>query len=445
MKQQGRSPMNYENNNSALVAASGDTFAAGNEIAFETLGTEKLRIMVLLAIMSAAALFSLIPPTYFSPEMANAFRGNLTPFIKWRFVVLGGLVLYLLAERLLLSFLIKRNRTLPGIYHYVTALIETSCPTAAIMVAAIYTEPSSAIATIPVFIYPVFIVLSALRLNFRLSLFTGFVAAMEYLWVAKTFFIDQQSSYAPIHVSKAVALFMLGVVTGLVALEIKKRIIDSYKTTEERNRIVSMFGEHVSPAVVDALLSHAELRSEKKDVCVMFLDIRDFTGFAEKKSPEEVVKYLERLFEFMIEIVNRNNGIINKFLGDGFMAVFGAPVSTGRDCLNAVTAAREILGRLKTDVESGLLPSTTIGIGLHAGEAVTGNIGSALRKEYTVIGDVVNLASRIEKLNKEFGSRILVSEIVWKAAFSEHLRDVTPKGRVQVRGRQEPIQVYQLA
>jgi adenylate cyclase len=229
-------------------------------------------------------------------------------------------------------------------------------------------------------------------------------------------------------------------------LQIRKRILETLRTAEDRNEIVSMFGKHVSPEVVDQLLAHgAELRGEKKEVCVMFLDIRNFTGFAEQRTPEEVVDYLDRLFEFMIEIVNRNQGIINKFLGDGFMAVFGAPLSTGRDCLNAVTASHEILSRLRNDVELGLLPETNIGIGLHAGEAVTGNIGSSLRREYTVIGDVVNLASRIEKLNKEFGSNLLVSEAVWKSAFSEHLRDATPKGRVQVRGRVDPIQVYQLA
>ena len=85
----------------------------------------------------------------------------------------------------------------------------------------------------------------------------------------------------------------------------------------------------------------------------MFLDIRNFTTFAEKRTPEEVVAYLESLFEFMIEIVNRHHGVINKFLGDGFMAVFGAPLSDGSDCLNGVTAAREILARVEAEVAQG--------------------------------------------------------------------------------------------
>jgi len=106
----------------------------------------------------------------------------------------------------------------------------------------------------------------------------------------------------------------------------------------------------------------------------MFLDIRNFSAFAEKRTPEAVVAHLESLFEFMIEIVNRHHGVINKFLGDGFMAVFGALVSDG------VEAAREIILRVESEVAAANVLPTRVGIGLHAGEAVTGSIGSALRK-----------------------------------------------------------------
>ncbi|HXC68419.1 MAG TPA: adenylate/guanylate cyclase domain-containing protein, partial [Pyrinomonadaceae bacterium] len=156
------------------------------------------------------------------------------------------------------------------------------------------------------------------------------------------------------------------------------------------------------------------------------------------------VRYLESLFEFMIEIVNRHHGIINKFLGDGFMAVFGAPLSDGKDCANALEAAQEILNRVQQEVQAGTILPTTVGIGLHAGEAVTGSIGSALRREYTVIGDVVNLAARIEKLNKDFDSQLLISEMVWQAVNADGGKAV-PMGQVQVRGREQAIQVYQLA
>jgi len=230
-----------------------------------------------------------------------------------------------------------------------------------------------------------------------------------------------------------------------VTVQIKQRLMKSFEIVEERNRISRTFGEYVSPIVMKKLMTlKPDLRSEKRDVCVMFLDIRDFTSFAEKRTPEEVVRYLESLFEFMIEIVNRHHGVINKFLGDGFMAVFGAPLSDGDDCLNGVSAAREILLRIEEEVALGNVLPTTVGIGLHSGEAVTGSIGSSLRKEYTVIGDVVNLASRIEKLNKRFQSRLLVSENVW-TSLGETSTEAIPMGNVHVTGRENGIGIYQLA
>jgi adenylate cyclase len=146
----------------------------------------------------------------------------------------------------------------------------------------------------------------------------------------------------------------------------------------------------------------------------------------------------------MINIVNRNHGIINKFLGDGFMAVFGAPFSNGLDSCNAVNASKEILQKLKEEIEAGSILPTTVGIGLHTGNAVTGNIGSIQRKEYTIIGDVVNLASRIESLNKQFNSQFLISGTV-KEAIGDAGNDAVSLGEVIVKGRAEPVEIFKLA
>ena len=419
----------------------------------EALGTERLRVLVLTIVITVSLFLSLIPPTFFSEGIEHVFRGEMQAFVYWRFVILLVLALYLVGERVLLGHVFKNGRKVPGFYRYATAFVETSFPTAEIILLASYTDDQVAALAMPVFIYPVFIVLSALRLNFRLCVFTGAVAALEYTLVGM-FYLGRADGSAlnpllvngPLHVVKGVILLALGVVTGLVALQIKKRILDSFRMAEERNAIVNTFGQHVSPAVVDKLLERgAGVRSEKRDVCVMFLDIRNFTAFAENRHPEQVVEYLESLFEFMIEIVSRHRGIVNKFLGDGFMAVFGAPLSDGRDCANAVAAAREILARVDEEVARGSVLPTRVGIGLHAGEAVTGSIGSSLRKEYTVIGDVVNLASRIEQLNKQFGSQLLLSEVVWEAAQEDGLAGAHPMGYVPVKGREAPIRIYRVA
>lgn len=146
----------------------------------------------------------------------------------------------------------------------------------------------------------------------------------------------------------------------------------------------------------------------------------------------------------MIEIVNRNHGIINKFLGDGFMAVFGAPFSEGSDSQNAVRAAREILQKLHQEVEAKRILPTKVGIGLHAGNAVTGNVGSSQRKEYTIIGDAVNLASRVESLNKQFDSQLLISEAV-RNAIGKDGEEAISLGKVTVKGRNDPVEVFKLA
>src|ERR1700752_159774 len=422
------------------------------EFALESLKSDRLRVSSLIGAIVSALLFVLIMAPIFYDQFQSAFHGNFREFLIAVYVIFGANVCYLTAERIVLSRLIKKQQKPFAALKYLSAFVETSIPTAGMMVGSPFLGPIYTLFTPAAFIYPLFISLSALRLNVRLCIFTGAVAGFEYTLLA-LYFIQKSSSSGvepiltgvPHHLLKGFLLLLTGVVTGLVTMQIRKRILSSFTVVEERNRISRTFGEYVSPEVMGKLMElKPDLRSENKNVCVMFLDIRDFTGFAEKRTPEEVVAYLESLFEFMIEIVNRHHGIINKFLGDGFMPVFGAPLSDGKDCVNALKAAQEILARVQQEVEAGTILPTTVGIGLHAGEAVTGSIGSALRREYTVIGDVVNLAARIEKLNKRFDSRLLISEIVWQAVSSDGSKAV-PMGQVEVRGREQGIQIYQVA
>jgi adenylate cyclase len=433
-----------------LLAVDHDVFE--KEFAIESLKSDQLRVSILIGAIVSALLFVSVMAPIFYDEFQSTFHGNFRGFLITVYLIFGANVCYLAFERIVLGRLIKKQQKPFAALKYLSAFVETSIPTLGMMVGSTFLGPIYTLFTPAAFVYPLFISLSALRLNVRLCIFTGAVAGLEYTLLA-LYFIQKSSNTAvepilagvPHHLLKGFLLFLTGVVTGLVTLQIRKRIISSFSVVEERNRISRTFGEYVSPEVMDKLLDlKPDLRSENKNVCVMFLDIRNFTGFAEKRTPEEVVEYLESLFEFMIEIVNRHHGIINKFLGDGFMAVFGAPLSDGKDCANALKAAQEILARVQQEVEAGTILPTTVGIGLHAGEAVTGSIGSALRREYTVIGDVVNLAARIEKLNKRFDSQLLVSEIVWQAVSTDGGKAV-PMGQVEVRGREQAIQIYQVA
>jgi len=216
-------------------------------------------------------------------------------------------------------------------------------------------------------------------------------------------------------------------------VQLRRKIRRTFRAVQERERVVSAFGQQVSPQIVEELLKQGpEIASRRSFVCVMFMDIRNFTVLVEHRSPEEIVALQNEVFGTAVEVVNRHHGVINQFLGDGFMATFGAPISKGNDCSNALAAARELVVKVK---------DLKIGIGLHAGDAVTGNVGSAERKQYSVTGNVVILASRIEQLNKEFGSQLLVSREVLEKTGEQ----AASLGAVRVKGREQPIEIYRIA
>jgi len=361
------------------------------------------------------------------------------------------IAVYELYMRHLVTRALAEGRQPSTVARYGNALVESALPTVAVLVEASFTSLFVAILSPPVFVYFVFIALSGLRLDFRLSVFSGACAAAQYLVIAwiglQNLDVDAGYPYlltaAPSHVGKGFVLLLTGVVTGVVGMRVRQAMETSIRLLAEKDRVVDLFGQQVSAAVVTKLLSQPDSTSEARHVCVMFLDIRDFTTFSEKRRPQEVVDYLNTLWSFTVDIVNAHDGIINKFLGDGFMATFGAPVSSGDDCKHAVLAARAILARVGLEQSKGTLPPTRVGIGLHAGVAVTGNIGGKGRKEYSVIGDVVNLASRIESLNKPHGAQLLISEEVRKGAEAE-TQDAVSLGPITVKGRQQPVEVFKL-
>jgi adenylate cyclase len=416
------------------------------EIEREVLQSERLRTGLLAGVFALLGILFTLGPLLV-PEKFSIFGiAQLPRLQRWVALFFAAYMSYALFARSLYGYLLRHDKRVPLFGRYANAFIETSGPTLfIILLLQFLPEPSIVLNTPAPFAYLVFIVLSTLRLDTGLSLFTAGVAAAELGALVGALYSGQQSN-APagpllFQIGKVAMLLVVGATTAFVAWQIRLRLLQSFRLLHERNRITSIFGQHVSPAVVEALLQQKE-QSESRHVCVMFLDIRNFTTFSEKRSAEEVVEYLNQIFSFCIEIINQNNGIINKFLGDGFMAVFGAPLSDGRDVRNAVQAARQIIERVAEAVEQGRLPQTSVGIGLHCGDAVTGNVGSATRKEYTVIGDVVNLASRIEQLNKQYGTQLLISEEV-----CHYCNDLATDfvAETMVKGRSEPVRIYRLA
>lgn len=419
-------------------------------LAGEIVRSERTRMAILAGIFGLLMLVFPLIALVFREEYARHVGSPAA--IGYAVGISGALVCYELLARYLLGRQLARGHAPLRLLQFLGALIETSVPSILMVLMAQFADPARVLQGPAGFLYGVFIVLSTMRLDFALSAFTGSVAALEYAALSLAYAYDAGGDVhaaefgAPgFIVLKGLVLLLAGVAAGFVAGQLRRRVVNASRATEERRRIVAAFGQQVSPEIVEELLGQGpDMASRRAFVCVMFMDIRDFTRLVQDKSPEEIVAFQNAVFGTAAEIVNRHRGIINQFLGDGFMATFGAPLATGNECCDALAAARELVASVRELSDAGRIPATTVGIGLHAGEAVTGNIGSAERRQYSVTGNVVILASRVEQLNKLYGSQLLVSGEVLRACRGQ-ARDAAPLGPVQVKGHDEPIELYRIA
>jgi class 3 adenylate cyclase len=211
-------------------------------------------------------------------------------------------------------------------------------------------------------------------------------------------------------------------------------------------RIKALFGQHVSTEVAQELISNDVSGSESKsyEATIMFLDIRDFTLFADSKLPNEVAAFQNIIFGEYINLVREHKGIVLQILGDGILAVFGAPIVTPNHPLDAVQAGYEMIHKTKHLSETGQVPEIKIGIGLHTGKVLAGEIGNQYRKSYSITGSNVIVAARIEQLNKHFKSQFLVSETVYDQIKANEY-DITFQGSHELKGISRKIGIYQLA
>jgi adenylate cyclase len=213
---------------------------------------------------------------------------------------------------------------------------------------------------------------------------------------------------------------------------------------EERDKLKTTFGKYMTESVVEHIMDgRVPLGGETLTATILFSDIRSFTSISEKMDAKELVGLLNEYFTEMVDVVLKEDGVVDKYIGDAIMAVFGAPVTRKEDALHAVRAAigmRVALAALNERlVARGAKPIKT-GIGIHTGEVVAGNIGSEKRMEYTVIGDTVNLASRLETATKELGVPVLISDDTYRLV-SEHI-DARPIKEITVHGRDKPVMTY---
>ncbi|MBR7080243.1 MAG: adenylate/guanylate cyclase domain-containing protein [Treponema sp.] len=214
------------------------------------------------------------------------------------------------------------------------------------------------------------------------------------------------------------------------------------KSLKEKEFIRDTFGKIVTPQVRDYLLGgNVELGGETLSVTVMFCDIRGFTTLSENMAPEKIVSLLNEYFTGLEKCISAHGGVINKYIGDAVMALFGAPIPIkdhAQEAFRASLDMRETLVQMNKDFVAKGFPEIRFGIGLHTGNVLAGNIGAASRMEYTVIGDAVNTASRIEGLCKTYKKDLLISEST-ASTITENLSFVD---EAEIRGRTEKVKLY---
>jgi adenylate cyclase len=422
----------------------GTTDGYAHALRREILRSEQQR-MRMLAIVLAVLLALIVCGFAVLTELRDRlFPRGIPPWLP--IVGFGPFILYEVAALGFLRWRIAADKDFPRLARFANALVETSLPGVIIYALARYMDPHVVFGFWPPMLYFVFIVLSTLRLDFWLSFWTGIVAAIEQMVLATWLLPLQTMADRPdetifYHLSRSVILLLGGIVAGIVALSLRRQFESSVAAAQARDRITNLFGQHVSPAVVERLLD-AELVSETRSVCILFLDIRGFTAMTRTRPADETVALLNDFFAEMVAIVDRHHGIINKFLGDGFLALFGAPLADPKAAMNALASGHAMLAAVDRWNVARPAQAMRVGIGIHIGDAVTGTVGSPQRKEYTVIGDAVNLAARLEQLTKETGARLLVSDSLRDAAMVDSATDLGP---MAIRGYDEPVRVWRLA
>jgi len=216
----------------------------------------------------------------------------------------------------------------------------------------------------------------------------------------------------------------------------------------EKARLRRTFRYYVGDSVMTEMLEHPDLLrlgGEKRDCTVLFSDIRGFTAISESMAPEALVRFINGYLSPMTRIVFEEGGTLDKYIGDALMAFWGAPLPQEDHALHACrTALRflEALAQLRPQWQAEGLPDIQIGVGINSGAMAVGNMGSDLRFDYTVMGDAVNLASRLEGANKLFHTQVLVSEETWRRVQSRAMG--RRLGSIRVRGRSETVRVWEL-
>ncbi len=291
----------------------------------------------------------------------------------------------------------------------------------------------------------------ALAVTFAAALAVGLCAPFAGVWLLAALGAVAASLLTWIGVRWFAAGVWMPLVTPIVAVGLTyvgDLAWEYFVEGREKRQVKRLFSRYVPKNVYDQLLadpSRAALGGKRRHMTVLFSDVRGFTAMSEKSTPEEVVGQLNEYFSRMVQVLFEHHGTLDKFVGDMVMGLFGAPLDDEEHAEHAVQAALAMsraLDELNQQWAAAGKPPLDIGVGISTGEMVAGNIGSDTIMSYTVIGDTVNLGARLESLNKEYGTRVIISD-----ATRAHLKgsyDIRPLGEVTVKGKSKPVAIFEV-
>lgn len=310
-----------------------------------------------------------------------------------------------------------------------------------------------ALSSMPPIAYGLVIIVTAFRLRPFMGVFAGGIAALQFLLIyvflarpasdMSAELLEQIPSLGwEVTIMKIVVLLGLGIAGSFSAYSLRNELYNFISSAQQEIRLHQSLGRYVSSQIADALRADNEntLATRNADVTVMFGDIRNFTQFSNSHSPNEVAKTLNDFFDRADSAITAHGGVLNKFLGDGFLAIFGLFDDKNDPRVEATRAAFAIIEATDTqlrDKEMG------IGIALNHGEVIAGEIGAKGRCEYTVIGNTVNISARLESLNRKLKSKLLVTS-EFQHALPENFVQVKPQGLHNIRGIPDPIELVEL-
>jgi adenylate cyclase len=425
-----------------LSRLAGNLFQRPDLFDIELHKSEHNRTLLMLMTLTLVLLTTLFALSIIDETVLAAYGGY-----QIIYNVMGWVLSMMIFEAVILwriNWFRRRNLRLPLVFLYLHSIIEISFPTILLYYEVVVMNQVQFLDS-PVFVfYFLIIFLSALHINYILSLILGLTGALQYSVIVSFAYGNEQTESASTtpavaHYVRSVLIAIIGMGAAFIARQFQLRIRSFLSLLKTQRELELSFGQQVSAEIATALKSQGD-DAREFEATVLVLDIRNFSGYADIHTPQEVLKYQNQIFAPIIDIIRSHRGIVNQIMGDGLMAVFGAPVAFKDHSLQAFMAARSILDTVHELSEKVIVPRTRLGIGVHSGRVVTGNIGNSQRKQYSFSGSAVIVAFRVEELNKELNSELLITSSVKEKVQNDF--EVEYLGEKSLKGLKLPIGIY---